>query len=224
MTALFISDLHLSPAEPGVMAAFRGFLRGAARGADSLYILGDLFEYWAGDDDLADPFNAAVCADLAVLSASGVDVFFMRGNRDFLVGPAFARAAALTLLEDPVCLEIEGLPTLLMHGDTLCIDDAAYQAFRAEVRDTRWQAQFLARPLIERKHIIEGLREQSEQAKQQKSRAIMDANALAVAEAFRRSGVSRMIHGHERWVLADWCAQPAALWCNASGCQSRVIA
>ena len=240
MTTLFISDLHLSPDEPTVVEAFQAFLSGPARGVDALYILGDLFEYWAGDDDLADPFNARIGADLAALAASGVQVFFMRGNRDFLVGEAFAKAASLTLLEDPTCIMIEGVSTLLMHGDTMCTDDVAYQAFRAQVRDGAWQTQFLAQPLAVRKRIIAGLRVQSEAAKGQKPMAIMDVHPDAVIAVLRDHHAQRLIHGHthrparhsvsvdgrtcERWVLADWCAQPAVLRCNAAGCEAALLA
>lgn len=158
MTTLFISDLHLCPSRPHITRIFHEFLAGPAQQADSLYILGDLFEYWAGDDDLDDPFNAINCAALRALSDSGVPVFFMAGNRDFLAGEGFAHAAGLSLLPEPAVVDIHGEPTLLMHGDTLCIDDDAYQAFRAEVRSPDWQQAFLALPLTRRKSQIELLR------------------------------------------------------------------
>lgn len=236
MTALFISDLHLGADTPAVVEAFGRFLSGPARNARTLFILGDLFEVWAGDDDLADPFNAARAAELAALAQTGVQVFFMRGNRDCLIGEAFARAAGLTLLDDPATLTLGGQPTLLMHGDTLCTDDVAYQAFRATVRDPAWQAQFLAQPLAQRKAFIAGVRNQSEEAKQQKPMTIMDVNADAVLDALRHQGCTRLIHGHthrphrhalviddsdcERWVLADWCHQPAYLKCDDNGCEA----
>jgi UDP-2,3-diacylglucosamine hydrolase len=236
---LFISDLHLSAAEPAVVEAFEAFVNGAARQAGSLIILGDLFEYWAGDDDLADPFNARVCALLKGLSEHGVSVRFMRGNRDFLVGEMFARAAGLALLEDPSVIDAGGERVLLMHGDTLCTGDAAYQAFRAQVRDVAWQAQFLAQPLAARKQLIMALREHSEAAKQGKAMSIMDVTPAAVKAALRAHGVSRLIHGHthrpahhrltvdgracERWVLADWCASPAYLRCEGGVFESVAI-
>ena len=238
--ALFISDLHLSPAEPAVAQAFEKFLSGPARAAQSLYILGDLFEYWAGDDDLADPFNAAVCAQIAALADSGVRVYFMRGNRDFLIGDDFASTTHAVLLDDPTVITMHGERVLLMHGDTLCTDDAAYQAFRTQVRDAAWQAHFLARPLDDRKRIIMGLREQSEAAKQEKSMSIMDVNADAVHAAMRAQGVAKLIHGHthrparhaftlegrecERWVLSDWYSAPACLRCTEAGWEAVPIA
>lgn len=224
---LFISDLHLCAADAEVVEAFDAFMNGPARQAGSLTILGDLFEYWAGDDDLAEPFNARVCAQLKSLSDGGVAVRLMRGNRDFLLGEAFARAAGLVLLDDPSLVELHGERVLLMHGDSLCTDDAAYQTFRAQVRDPAWQAQFLAQPLGTRKRLIMALREQSEAAKQDKSMSIMDVTPAAVEATLRAHRVSCLIHGHthrpahhrftidgracERRVLADWCKAPAFL-------------
>ena len=234
MTALFISDLHLSPEEPGTVALFLDFLAGPARGAESLTILGDLFDYWAGDDDLADPFNARIATALRSLADAGVDVSFMAGNRDFLVGPKFATATGLTLLPDPCLRDIGGVPTLLTHGDALCTDDPDYQRFRAQVRDPAWRATFLARPLTERKCEIAALRARSEAEKKVKPQAIMDVNADAVVAALVAHGAHAMIHGHthrqgrhehnanglscSRWVLGDWHADCGnALACAADG-------
>ena len=235
MTTLFISDLHLCPTRPAVNLAFLAFLRGPARRAGALYILGDLFEYWAGDDDLDDPFAAAICHALAATAAAGVAVFFMPGNRDFLVGEGFARLTGMTLLEDPILRNVEGIPTLLMHGDTLCTDDVAYQSLRAALRAAPWQREFLARPLAERKRAIEELRLRSEEEKQIKSAAIMDANRDAVAAALRTHGYPRLIHGHthrparhvhdidgrscERLVLADWYHRGSYLECSGPVCR-----
>lgn len=204
------------------MRPFLDFLTGPARTAGSLTILGDLFDYWAGDDDLADPFNANIVAALRALSESGVKLEFMAGNRDFLIGDAFATAAGLTLLPDPTVRNISGVPTLVTHGDALCTDDADYQRFRAQVRDPAWQATFLARPLAERKHEIEVLRARSETEKKIKPLAIMDVNAEAVAATLAKHDAQAMIHGHThrqgrhehhiaskpclRWVLGDWHA------------------
>jgi len=231
--SLFISDLHLAPAEPGAVQAFHRFLQGPARSAQALYILGDLFEYWAGDDDLAEPFNAEICAALSALARAGVKVHFMRGNRDFLAGPGFAQAAGLCLIDEPYVISLGGEPVLLMHGDALCTDDLAYQAFRAQVRDPLWQSQFLAQPLAARKKLIAALRERSETEKQGKAMSIMDVNAAAVVEAMRAQGVRKLIHGHthrpahhtltldgqdaERWVLSDWCKTPAFLRASRTG-------
>jgi UDP-2,3-diacylglucosamine hydrolase len=231
--ALFISDLHLRAEEPGVVDIFLRFLAGPARGAGSLTILGDLFEYWAGDDDLSSPFNRTICAQIKALADTGVAVRFMRGNRDFLVGPAFAQASGVVLLDDPCVMQLAGEPVLLTHGDALCTEDLAYQAFRAQVRDPAWQAGFLAKPLAERLQLIQAIRAQSETEKHAKSMSIMDVNPDAVIATMRAKGVTKMIHGHthrparhvfeidghsaERWVLADWCAAPAFLAVGEGG-------
>ncbi len=235
MATLFISDLHLCPSRPHINRLFLDFLAGPAQQAEALYMLGDLFEYWAGDDDLDDPFNASICAALQELSKSGVPVFFMAGNRDFLAGEGFARAAGLALLPEPVALDLYGTATLLMHGDTLCTDDDAYQAFRAEVRSPDWQQDFLALPLPRRKSQIEALRRESEAQKCIKPSQIMDVNAAAVLQALTLHRCDRLIHGHthrparhelvlegrpcERWVLQDWYETGGYLSCDASGCQ-----
>lgn len=235
MATLFISDLHLCPSRPQIGRLFLDFLAGPARQAEVLYILGDLFEYWAGDDDLDDSFNAEVCTALHALSASGVPLFFMAGNRDFLASEGFARAAGLTLLPDPALVEVAGATTLLMHGDTLCTDDAAYQAFRAEVRSPEWRQAFLALPLAQRKAQIEALRLESEAQKRIKPMEIMDVNPDAVLQALTFHRCNRLIHGHthrpshhrieagdhacERWVLPDWYEKGGYLACDAEGCQ-----
>ena len=235
MAALFVSDLHLAPARPDITSAFETFLRGPALEGKSLYILGDLFEYWAGDDDLDDPFNARVVTALAQCGAR-VPVYFMHGNRDFLVGERFAAAAGLTLVEDPLVAQIAGRRTLIMHGDTLCTDDLDYQRFREEVRSPAWATAFLALPLDERKRHIEQLREQSEVQKKVKSMTIMDVNPAAVEDALRAHGCDRLIHGHthrpgrhsllvdgracERLVLGDWYEQGSHLSCSTEGCIS----
>lgn len=217
MAVLFVSDLHLCPTRPVLTGLFCDFLKEVVPGNDALYLLGDLFEYWAGDDDLDDPFNARICT---AIKACGVPKYVLPGNRDFLFGEAFCRATESELLPDEIVHDIAGTPTLLLHGDTLCTDDVAYQDFRRMVRNPQWQQAFLARPLTERKAQIEQLRLQSEQQKQQKSMAIMDVNKDAVIDAFRRHNVSTMIHGHThrlashyydvdgkkcvRHVLGDW--------------------
>jgi UDP-2,3-diacylglucosamine hydrolase len=239
MPALFISDLHLSPGRPETADLLLGFLSGRARGAEALYILGDLFEYWAGDDDLGDRFNARIAAGLAAAAASGTRLFFMRGNRDFLAGEGLARAASLSLLEDPYPLSLFGTPTLLSHGDELCTDDAAYQAFRRQVRDPAWAISFLARPLDERKREIERLRSLSEEEKRRKAADIMDANPAAVEALLQRYGCRRLIHGHthrqarhihkvegrtcERWVLPDWHATADVLVVDEHGARFEPI-
>ena len=234
LPALFISDLHLSAEEPANVAAFLDFLQGKAREAASLFILGDLFEYWAGDDDLATPFNARAAAAIRALADAGTAVFFMRGNRDLLAGPAFADAIGACLLEDPARVRFgndANAPLLLTHGDTLCTDDLAYQAYRRQVRDPVWQAGFLAQPLAARKAFIASLRQQSETAKAEKTFEIMDVNADAVAALLREHDYPTLIHGHThrpachrlevdhhtctRHVLSDWRGQ--ASWLRYDG-------
>ena len=165
----FISDLHLAAERPAATQAFSAFLRDVATGADALYILGDLFEYWAGDDDLTDPFNARVAAELAAV-ARRIPVYLIHGNRDFLLLSGFARASGVRLLPDPYMLELYGTPTLLMHGDLLCTDDHRYQAFRRVVRNRLVQRVALLLPLARRKALVGGARRMSELAKSRRSR------------------------------------------------------
>jgi len=232
----FISDLHLTPERPHINAVFFEFLQGRVRAADALYILGDLFEYWAGDDDLSDPFNAHVARALKELAAHGVPIRLMHGNRDFLMFEGFARAAQVELIADPTVLSLYGTPTLLMHGDTLCRDDHRYQAFRNRVRSRWWQRVFLLQPLWLRRAVVARARQISERSKRRKPQAIMDVTAAAVEEAFRTSGCTRLIHGHthrpavhryqvdgrtcERWVLSDWYQQGHCLLVEPGGCKA----
>lgn len=232
LPALFISDLHLTEDEPANVAAFLAFLQGPAREAASLFILGDLFEYWAGDDDLATPFNARIAAAIRSVADAGTQLFFMTGNRDLLAGPAFARAIGATLLEDPARVRFgDAAELLLAHGDALCTDDLAYQAFRRQVRDPAWQAGFLSQPLAARKAFIASLREKSEAAKAGKTMEIMDVNADAVAALLREHGYPTLVHGHThrpachalsvdgqacvRRVLPDWRGE--ACWLRFDG-------
>jgi UDP-2,3-diacylglucosamine hydrolase len=239
MHSLFISDLHLCPTRPAINTLFERFLQDTASQAESLYILGDFFEYWAGDDDLAEPFHTAVAYQLTALAKTGTRIYLMHGNRDFLIGKDFLRAAHATLLPDPTLIDLYGQPTLLMHGDTLCSDDVAYQHFRAQVRSPEWQATFLATPLVARKAQIDALRKRSTQAKSTKPAEIMDTNAESIAAALRTHGYPRLIHGHthrpahhthevdgklcERWVLPDWYETGAYLRCDAQGCEAITI-
>jgi UDP-2,3-diacylglucosamine hydrolase len=233
---LFISDVHLCASRPAITEQFVRFLDSTARRADALYILGDLFEYWAGDDDLADPHNQIVIQALSRLSAQNVSCYLMHGNRDFLLGNDFARAANLQILQDPFMCNLHGHRVLLSHGDALCTDDLAYQEFRKQVRNPAWQAQFLAQPLSARKAQIEALRMRSEQEKSGKSEDIMDVNQNAVSALLRVHAYPRIfIHGHThrpashdialdqhnivRWVLGDWYEQGSCLRLDASGCK-----
>ncbi len=225
---LFVSDLHLCSSRPEICRIFFDFLAGPARRAQALYILGDLFEYWAGDDDAGDPLNSSVIAALRGC-ATATPVFVMHGNRDFLLGDGFAHAADVRLIEDPLLIDCDGVATLLTHGDALCTDDADYMRFRAEVRSKLWIETFLATSLPERKAKIEALRRESEAEKKRKPKEIMDVSANAVAQLLREHGYPRLIHGHthrparhehlvdahccERWVLADWYASGSHLRC-----------
>ncbi|WP_417066978.1 UDP-2,3-diacylglucosamine diphosphatase [Niveibacterium terrae] len=222
----FIADLHLSPAQPATLAAFARYIAGPARSADALYILGDLFDAWPGDDALASPAVQPIVQALASLAASGCKLSFIAGNRDFLIGEAFAKAARLTLLQEAAAIDLDGKAFVLMHGDSLCTDDVAYQKLRAMVRDPVWQAAVLAKPLAERQAMATDARQQSEESKQVKSSGIMDVNAEALAACLRDSGYADLIHGHThrpaqhkvevdghactRWVLPDW--HDKAVW------------
>lgn len=235
----FISDLHLTRSRPAITRIFEDFLRRVAPEADALYILGDLFEYWAGDDDLSDPLNGQVAGALSELARTGTPIYLMHGNRDFLMLDRFARAARSELISDPTTVDLYGQPTLLMHGDTLCTDDTRYQAFRARVRRPLWQRVFLLQPLWLRRAEIERARRLSERARQEKPAAIMDVTASAVQQAFKDCACSRMIHGHthrparhvhqldgricERWVLSDWYKQGQYLRVTPERCESIAL-
>lgn len=231
----FISDLHLATERPAATQAFSAFLRDVTPAADALYILGDLFEYWAGDDDLSDPFNAQVTAALAAVTAR-IPVYLTHGNRDFLLLDGFVRASGVRLLPDPYVLDLYRTPTLLMHGDLLCTDDRRYQAFRRVVRNRLVQRAALLLPLSRRKALVGGARRMSTRETQAKSMSIMDVNQGAVVSALRESGCTRLIHGHthrpgrhehlvdarrcERWVLSDWYHHGQYLRVGPDACES----
>lgn len=235
----FVADVHLTPERPWTTDLFLYFLARVAGQAQALYILGDLFEAWVGDDDLDDPFHARLTTRLRRLSDVGVAMYFMAGNRDFLAGDTLAQATGWTPLPDPCRIDLYGVTTLLSHGDAYCTDDHAYQAFRRQVRDPSWQAAFRARPLAERRAMAQAMREQSEAAKAGKRPAIMDVHAAAIHEALSSAGATRMIHGHthrparhtlsvdgvecERWVLTDWYAEGGYLACDAGGCRAETL-
>jgi len=214
--ALFISDLHLQASHPRTADAFFRFLAERAIYAERLYLLGDIFEYWAGDDDLAEPFHQRVIDAIRAVSDAGTAVYWLAGNRDFLVGPGFAEAAGLRLLEEPHIISAGGKRIALVHGDAQCTADLKYMAFRAQVRDRAWQQQFLNMPLAQRKAIIAGLREGSREAQAGKSYEIMDVAPAAVQALFDATDASVIIHGHThrpavhdtdgklRYVLPDW--------------------
>jgi UDP-2,3-diacylglucosamine hydrolase len=229
---LLVSDLHLDASRPGIVAQFERFLAEVVPGADALYILGDLFEYWVGDDGLALPFFGRAAQALKAAAAK-VPTRFMHGNRDFLVAERFSRETGIELIGDPTIVELHGTRTLLMHGDTLCTDDRAYQAFRAQVRNPAWQAAALSRPMQERLAIAQGMREDSEGAKQGKAMDIMDVSTAAVESAFLEADCDVMIHGHThrpgrhvytiggrervRWVLPDWYERGGYLEASEAG-------
>ncbi|MDD2742748.1 MAG: UDP-2,3-diacylglucosamine diphosphatase [Rhodocyclaceae bacterium] len=216
----FISDLHLSPRSPGATRLFLQFLAERARQAEALYILGDLFETWIGDDDMDDPFHAEIIAGLRQASDAGLAISIMHGNRDFLLGSDFAHASGARLLNDPHLLSTAEWQFVLSHGDALCLDDAAYMAFRAQVRNPEWQAAMLAKPLTERRAIAAHMREVSESSQRDKDNPYTDLQAAATDDFLREHGYATFIHGHthqparhdhivdgihvERWVLADW--------------------
>ncbi len=222
---VFISDLHLSSNTPRTLAAFTDFVRNVASRHAELVILGDLFEYWLGDDT-DDATAQHVTETLAALHTAGHALFVMHGNRDLLLGAEFCAATGATLLHDPTVATIAGQNVLLAHGDAWCTADVAYQAFRAQVRNPQWQRSFLAQDLSARKAFVERARAGSESAKQDKSMDIMDVTPDEISAAFITHQVTRMVHGHthrsavhrtqvqgierERWVLPDWDFDHAA--------------
>lgn len=246
--SIFISDLHLCDSRPQITTAFVKFLQHIASKADSLYILGDLFEYWAGDDAIksitstniikTDALQASIHALCSL--AKTVPVYFMAGNRDFLIGDAFAKTTGITILPDPSLVSIYGKSVLLSHGDVLCTDDIAYQNFRTQVRNVAWQNQFLSQPLTNRVSYIEQLRAKSEQEKSTKSMQIMDVNLIAVEDLLRKHNYPPLfIHGHthrpnthqhmidgkicQRIVLGDWYEQGSYLMLNTTGFYAKQL-
>jgi len=216
----FISDLHLSPRSPGATALFLGFLAGRARDAEALYILGDLFEAWIGDDDIDDAFNARIVAGLRAAADAGLQFGFLHGNRDFLISRGFADAAGIRLLPDPYDLVLPEWSFVLSHGDALCLDDTDYQAFRSRVRDPAWQQNVLAKPRFLRRLLGRWMRWRSRTRQQGLSNPYSDLQPAATDDFLREHGYVTLIHGHthqpathdhivdgihvERWVLADW--------------------
>jgi UDP-2,3-diacylglucosamine hydrolase len=219
VTTLFISDLHLEESRPDITEAFLGFLDGTASGVDQLYILGDFFEAWIGDDERT-PLQEQIAAALRKLRDSGTDIFLMHGNRDFLIGEDFCKRAGASLLDDPTVIDLHGTPTLLMHGDSLCTADVEYQKFRANMRNPQWQQMILQRPLEDRQQMARQLREISMAKNQGKEEFIMDVTPEEVIKDMEAHGVQHMIHGHthrpavhelianglpaKRIVLGDW--------------------
>jgi UDP-2,3-diacylglucosamine hydrolase len=229
---LFASDLHLDSEAPWAIDAFLKFLGGEARGAEALYLLGDLFEVWVGDDD-DNPDNVRACAGLAELSASGVAVYALHGNRDFLLGEPFEARTGVKLLPDPVKVDLYGVPTLLSHGDVFCTEDPAYQQLRSIVRQPAWQSRFLSLPLPARRELASAARAGSKAHTGRTIPTIMDVNPQAVTRAMLATGTTRLIHGHthrpdihelsldgkraERVVLAPWYEAASCLSVSPDG-------
>ncbi len=229
MARLFVSDVHLDTQAPQATQQFLAFLRAQASQAEALYILGDLFEAWVGDDD-RDPEKEQVSAALKALGTAGVPCFVLHGNRDFLLGAQFCERSGCILLHDPVVAQLDGEAVLLTHGDALCTDDHPYQELRSTVRDARWQRRFLALPRERRELLANEARAGSKRHTARTVPVIMDVNEAAVAAAFRATGVRRMIHGHthrpavhdlvldgapaQRIVLGAWYEQGSYLHCE----------
>lgn len=238
MATLFISDLHLNAEQPATIQLFLDFLTTRAAQADALYILGDLFEAWLGDD-LPLPGYAPVLEAMKHLSDSGTPIYVMHGNRDFLLGEGFERMSGATLITDPVVIDLYGAPTLLMHGDLLCTDDLPYQAMRRQLRDPQWIAAFLAKPPQERIDFARQLRERSKKETGEKNETLMDANTDTVIRAMREQQVRKLIHGHThrpavhhfeldgrpatRYVLQDWYNRGGVLECDEKGCALQTL-
>lgn len=238
MTRLFVSDLHLDAAAPEAIGQFIAFLQADARAASALYILGDLFESWVGDDD-DDPARARVCEALNAFTASGTPCFVMRGNRDFLLGERFEQRTGCRLVADPVITEIEGVRTLLAHGDLFCTDDVKYQQLRLIVRDPGWQRRLLSLPLADRQLIADEARAGSREHTRRARPEIMDANQAAIELAVREFDADVVVHGHThrpgvhefvvegrmraRVVLGAWYEHGSVLEWSASGRQLRTL-
>ncbi len=236
---LFLSDLHLAPVRPVPVAAFDALARGPAREASAVYILGDLFDWWVGDDQMVDPFIAGIVGSLRSISDAGIRLHVARGNRDFLLGERFARAIGASLLPEQLALELHGVVTVLSHGDELCTDDVSYQRYRARVLNPVWQRRFLRFPYPMRRAFALWLRRRSRNLKALKPESITDVNADAVAATLRRFDATRLIHGHthrpathalvvdnracERIVLADWHDSGHYLRVDADGCTPTTI-
>lgn len=230
---LFISDLHLDSARPAITAALADFL---SRSTDcaALYVLGDLFEAWIGDDD--DSRIARKVRDLfRQFTAAGPRLYLMKGNRDFLLGDDFCRSVGATLLSDPAVIDLYGTPTLLLHGDSLCTADRDYMAFRAQARDPGWQSELLGRPLDERRALAAQLRAMSRDANSNKAEDIMDVTPSEVLRVMSEAGVVQLIHGHThrparheeqrgvRWVLGDWDTKAWYIEANPRGIELKNI-
>ncbi len=233
MTILFIADLHLSPSHPDITDCFFRFMEQEAPSASALYVLGDLFESWIGDDEET-PLQCDVANAFKTLSAKGVPIYFIHGNRDFMIGKRFAKSAGMTLLPEHHVIDLFGEPTLIMHGDTLCIQDEAYQRYRKKVHNKFTQWLFRRLPLSTRQKIGQKIRSSSSSNNQEKPQEIMDVDQNEVTRVMQAYGVKQLIHGHthrpnihtlsigtdlaQRIVLGDWYTQGSVLACTPEGC------
>lgn len=234
MNTLFISDLHLSGERENITDLFIHFLDQRASTADALYILGDLFEVWPGDDMIQPDYEKSI-SKMKQLADNGLPIFVMQGNRDFLMAEKFTEVSGAKLIEDPTVINLYNTPTLLMHGDTLCTDDVDYQKFRKMVRDPLWKKDFFAKPNEERLAMTSKYRKISKTETARKTMDIMDVNQLTVETVMHDNNISRLIHGHthrpaihdfilnnnkmKRIVLGDWFTKGSVLVCNESGCK-----
>ncbi len=233
MRVLFIADLHLQASRPDITQALLAFLHREAPHSQAIYILGDLFEAWVGDDAIGD-LEHLVAEAFRKADAAGCRLFFLHGNRDFLLGETFARSCCLTLLPETARIDLGGQPALLMHGDSLCLEDQQYQAFRAQVRDRQWQQLLLEKPLAERLRIAQQLRAASQQANREKSEQAMDVSPGEVERVLSEQGARILIHGHthrpamhqiqvtgtpaQRLVVGDWDQEGWVLsWTSENG-------
>ena len=234
MSTLFIADIHLGSEHPEISKRFIEFLQQQAAAAEALYILGDLFEVWIGDDAVQPEHQPAITA-LKQLTDSGTAVYVMHGNRDFLLGKEFEAMSGCQLISEPLVIDLYGTPTLLLHGDVLCTDDSDYMQMRQQLRSPAWQQQFLAATEEQRLQVARQYRDESRSRTQTKSLEIMDVNCNAVIETMRSHGVTQLIHGHthrpavheleidgqagKRIVLGDWYSQNSSLSCDGLGCR-----
>jgi len=236
LSVLFISDLHLSGERPELIELFLNFVRDEAVKAEKLYILGDFFEVWTGDDYILPEFEPVIEA-LKHLTTGGTPVFIMHGNRDFTIGNEFEKKTGCTLLDDPTIIDLNGTKTLISHGDTLCTDDIEYQEFRTKVRDPKWIQQVLALPIEERLLLAKSIRSDTREKSNHKPEEIMDVNQAAVEETMRKWNVQQLIHGHthrpkqhsfsinnspaKRIVLGDWYEKGSVLYCDKKTCMLK---
>ena len=234
MTTLFISDLHLSGEREEISQLFITFINERASKADALYILGDLFEVWPGDDMIQPDYIESINA-LKTAASNGLPIYVMPGNRDFLMGSQFEEVSQTKVIQDPTIIDLYGTPTLLMHGDTLCIDDVDYQKFRQMVRSEEWKQQFFALPTEERLAMTTKYRKVSKEETAKKSMNIMDVNQQEVENTLASNNIHQLIHGHthrpaihnfeinqqayKRIVLGDWFEQGSVLTCDETGCK-----